>query len=103
MNVHSRHQDCVFVFDYENVETKIIVHFSGKSYMIILTMVSYEWFEEWKDTPVGKRGDDYLTYKRRFGNNVFDWACSQYPKLRDKVAIISEIDFVNTITCNILS
>lgn len=100
--VHSRQQVCVFVFYCENADTNIIVHFSGKSCMIILIMVNYEWFEEWKDTPVGKRGDDYLAYKRRFANNIFDWACSQYPRLRDKVAIISEMDFVNTIACNIL-
>ncbi|XP_060795431.1 inactive all-trans-retinol 13,14-reductase isoform X2 [Neoarius graeffei] len=73
-----------FTFPSAKDPTSKIRH-PGKSYMIILTMVSYEWFEEWKDTPVGKRGDDYLTYKRRFGNNVFDWACSQYPKLRDKL------------------
>lgn len=57
--------------------------------MTLLMMVKYEWFEEWKDTPVRKRGDDYLAYKMRFANNAFDWACSQFPKLRDKVTIIS--------------
>ncbi|XP_072523448.1 inactive all-trans-retinol 13,14-reductase-like [Salminus brasiliensis] len=57
----------------------------GKSSMIILTMVNYEWFEEWKDTTVKKRGDDYTDYKMRFANNVFDWACIHYPRLRDKL------------------
>ncbi|XP_051969163.1 inactive all-trans-retinol 13,14-reductase [Xyrauchen texanus] len=57
----------------------------GKSCMTILTMVNYEWFEEWKDTTVRKRGDDYFNYKMRFANNVFDWACSHFPKLREKL------------------
>ncbi|KAK3529228.1 hypothetical protein QTP70_021923 [Hemibagrus guttatus] len=57
----------------------------GKSCMTMLLMVKYEWFEEWKDAPVRKRGDDYLAYKMRFANNAFDWACSQFPKLRDKL------------------
>ncbi|XP_030630929.1 inactive all-trans-retinol 13,14-reductase [Chanos chanos] len=57
----------------------------GKSCMTILTMVKYEWFEEWKDTTVRKRGDDYHNYKMRFANNLFDWACVHFPKLRDKV------------------
>uniref|UniRef100_A0A8C2XJ02 Si:ch1073-13h15.3 n=1 Tax=Cyclopterus lumpus TaxID=8103 RepID=A0A8C2XJ02_CYCLU len=38
----------------------------GKSCMTILTMVKYEWFEEWKDTTVRKRGDEYHNYKMRF-------------------------------------
>uniref|UniRef100_A0AAY4CLG2 Amine oxidase domain-containing protein n=1 Tax=Denticeps clupeoides TaxID=299321 RepID=A0AAY4CLG2_9TELE len=58
----------------------------GKSCMTILAMVNYEWFEEWKDMTVRKRGDDYMEYKMRFANKLFDWACLHFPKLRDKVA-----------------
>ncbi|XP_036429269.1 inactive all-trans-retinol 13,14-reductase [Colossoma macropomum] len=57
----------------------------GKTCMTILTMVNYEWFEEWKDTTVKKRGDDYMDYKMRFANNLFDWACMYFPKLREKL------------------
>lgn len=53
--------------------------------MTILTMVKYEWFEEWADTSVRKRGDDYTNYKMKFANNLFDWACTLFPKLREKV------------------
>ncbi|XP_071265630.1 inactive all-trans-retinol 13,14-reductase [Salvelinus alpinus] len=57
----------------------------GKSCMTILTMVKYEWFEEWADTSVRKRGDDYINYKMKFANNLFDWACTLFPKLREKL------------------
>lgn len=57
----------------------------GKTSMTILTMVNYEWFEEWKDTTVRKRGDDYFNYKMRFANYLFDWACKHFPKLREKL------------------
>jgi len=57
----------------------------GKSCMTILTMVNYEWFEEWADTSVRKRGDDYYNYKMRFANKVFDWACTIFPKIKDKL------------------
>ncbi|XP_012693600.2 inactive all-trans-retinol 13,14-reductase [Clupea harengus] len=57
----------------------------GKSCMTILTMVKYEWFEEWKDSAVRKRGDDYMTYKMRFATNLFNWACLHFPKLKDKL------------------
>lgn len=53
--------------------------------MTILTMVKYEWFEEWKDTTVRKRGDQYLQYKMRFAKRLFDWACTIFPKIKDKV------------------
>ncbi|CAL1599926.1 unnamed protein product [Knipowitschia caucasica] len=57
----------------------------GKSCMTILTMVKYEWFEEWKDTAVRKRGDEYYNYKMRFAKNLFDWACKLFPKIKDKL------------------
>ncbi|XP_019901847.1 inactive all-trans-retinol 13,14-reductase isoform X2 [Esox lucius] len=57
----------------------------GKSCMTILAMVKYEWFEDWTDTSVRKRGDDYMNYKMRFANNLFDWACTLFPKLREKL------------------
>lgn len=53
--------------------------------MTILTMVKYEWFEEWKDTTVRKRGDEYHQYKMRFAKRLFDWACTVFPKIKDKV------------------
>lgn len=55
--------------------------------MTILTMVKYEWFEEWKDTSVRKRGDEYYNYKMRFANNLFDWACTLFPNIKDKVRV----------------
>ncbi|KAI4878480.1 hypothetical protein NFI96_018340 [Prochilodus magdalenae] len=57
----------------------------GKSCMTILTMVNYEWFEEWKDTTVKNRGDDYTDYKMRFAHHLFNWACMHYPRLREKL------------------
>ncbi|XP_061666541.1 inactive all-trans-retinol 13,14-reductase [Syngnathoides biaculeatus] len=57
----------------------------GKSCMTILTMVKYEWFKEWKDTTVRKRGDEYHKYKMRFASRLFDWACQLFPKIKDKL------------------
>ncbi|KAL3967997.1 immune costimulatory protein B7-H4 [Sarotherodon galilaeus] len=57
----------------------------GKSCMTILIMVKYEWFEQWKDTTVRKRGDEYYNYKMRFAKNLFDWACTVFPKIKDKL------------------
>lgn len=59
--------------------------------MTILIMVNYEWFEEWKDTSVRKRGDEYFTYKMRFANYVFDWACTVFPKIRERVGLMARL------------
>ncbi|CAG06572.1 unnamed protein product, partial [Tetraodon nigroviridis] len=56
----------------------------GKACMTILAMVKYEWFEEWKDTTARKRGAEYHNYKMRFANNLFDWACTVFPKIKDR-------------------
>jgi len=55
----------------------------GKSCMTIKAIVNYEWFEEWTD--ISKRGDEYHNYKMRFANNLFDWACTVFPKIKDKL------------------
>ncbi|TSK14493.1 All-trans-retinol 13,14-reductase [Bagarius yarrelli] len=72
-----------FTFPSAKDPTSKIRH-PGKSSMTIIMMVKYEWFEKWKNTSARNRGADYLAYKMRFANNLFDWACSHYPKLRDK-------------------
>ncbi|KAL4660500.1 putative all-trans-retinol 13,14-reductase [Arapaima gigas] len=60
----------------------------GKSCMTLLTMVKYEWFEEWKDTSSRKRGSEYEAYKMRYAHKLFDWACVHFPKLRDKLVFM---------------
>lgn len=67
--------------------------------MTILIMVNYEWFEEWKDTTVRKRGDDYYNYKMRFANNAFNWACTLFPKIKDKVGLVTHHHFTLSVNC----
>lgn len=61
---------------------------AGKSCMTLLTMARYEWFEEWKDTNLGKRGQDYLDLKNSMAQELLDWALTIFPQLRDKVCVI---------------
>ncbi|MBN3305451.1 RETST reductase, partial [Amia calva] len=60
----------------------------GKSCMTLLTMVRYEWFEEWKDTTVKKRGPDYENLKMGIANALLDWACEIHPQIREKVVFM---------------
>ncbi|XP_020782797.1 inactive all-trans-retinol 13,14-reductase-like [Boleophthalmus pectinirostris] len=60
----------------------------GKSCMTLLTMARYEWFEEWKDTKLGKRGQDYQDLKNSMAQELLDWALTVFPQLRDKVVMV---------------
>lgn len=54
--------------------------------MTLLTMARYEWFEEWKETKLGKRGQDYLDLKNSMAQELLNWALTVFPQLRDKVS-----------------
>ncbi|XP_078126254.1 all-trans-retinol 13,14-reductase-like [Sander vitreus] len=60
----------------------------GKSCMTLLTMARYEWFEEWEETKLGKRGQDYLDLKNSMAQEMLDWALITFPQLRDKVVMV---------------
>lgn len=55
--------------------------------MTMLTMARYEWFEEWKETKLGKRGQDYLDLKNSMAKELLEWALTVFPQLRDKVSM----------------
>ncbi|CAL1588694.1 unnamed protein product [Knipowitschia caucasica] len=60
----------------------------GKSCMTLLTMARYEWFEEWKDTRLGKRGQDYQDLKNSMAQELLNWALTIFPQLKDKVVMV---------------
>lgn len=60
----------------------------GKSCMTLLTMARYEWFEEWKETKLGKRGQDYQDLKQSMAQELLDWALTVFPQLTDKVVMV---------------
>nr|XP_055024901.1 inactive all-trans-retinol 13,14-reductase [Misgurnus anguillicaudatus] len=68
--------------------------FPGQTCMVIHTIVKYEWFEQWKDLPAADQ-KAYEDYKMRFANNIFDWACEHFPKLREKVAVLHAVSPIN--------
>lgn len=58
---------------------------AGKSTLSIITMAKYEWFEEWKDKPVHKRGDAYEDVKKTFVDAIMQTIFKLYPHIEDKV------------------
>ncbi len=53
----------------------------------VVTLSKWEWFSDWKDKPVKKRGDDYNYVKDRIANRLWEQCLTLYPQLRDKVRI----------------
>lgn len=50
-----------------------------------MTFTKYEWFEEWKDEQVKKRGDDYEELKKTFVDTIMQIVFKLYPRIEDRV------------------
>ncbi|NXD73004.1 RETST reductase, partial [Eolophus roseicapillus] len=61
----------------------------GKSTLVIVTFARYEWFEEWKDKQVHKRGDDYEELKQTFVDTIMQTVFKLYPRIEDRIAYLS--------------
>ncbi|NWS78644.1 RETST reductase, partial [Crotophaga sulcirostris] len=61
----------------------------GKSTLAIVSFAKYEWFEEWKDKQVKKRGDDYEELKKTFVDTVMQAVFKLYPRIEDRIEYIS--------------
>ncbi|XP_060642931.2 all-trans-retinol 13,14-reductase [Anolis sagrei] len=63
--------------------------YPGKSTLIILAVTKYEWFEEWKEEKVTKRGVDYESVKNSFVDSIMDTVLKVYPHIKDKIEHVS--------------
>uniref|UniRef100_A0A8D0H4S7 All-trans-retinol 13,14-reductase n=1 Tax=Sphenodon punctatus TaxID=8508 RepID=A0A8D0H4S7_SPHPU len=63
--------------------------YPGKSNMIVLAIAQYEWFEEWKDEKVSKRGEEYESLKSVFVDSMLETVLKIYPQLKDKIELLS--------------
>ncbi|XP_037227518.1 all-trans-retinol 13,14-reductase [Falco biarmicus] len=61
----------------------------GKSTLAIVTFAKYEWFEEWKDKQVNKRGDDYEDLKKTFVDAIMQTVFKLYPRVEDRIEYIA--------------
>ncbi|NXD30681.1 RETST reductase, partial [Spelaeornis formosus] len=61
----------------------------GKSTLAVVTFAKYEWFEEWKDKQVHKRGDDYEDLKKTFVDAIMQTVFKLYPRIEGRVEYLS--------------
>jgi len=57
----------------------------GTSTIEIVAPAPYEWFDNWKDQPWGKRGDDYDACKNALGERLMAVLYDKLPQLKGKV------------------
>ncbi|XP_073478305.1 all-trans-retinol 13,14-reductase [Aquarana catesbeiana] len=57
----------------------------GKSTLTVLSFTPYEWFEEWKNKQVQKRGQDYEQVKNGFAEAMLETTMQIFPQIRDKI------------------
>nr|XP_028564029.1 all-trans-retinol 13,14-reductase-like isoform X1 [Podarcis muralis] len=63
--------------------------YPGKSTLIVLAVAKYEWFEEWKEEKVTKRGAEYEAFKNCFVDNIMETVLKFYPQIKDKIEYVS--------------
>uniref|UniRef100_F6ZUE7 All-trans-retinol 13,14-reductase n=1 Tax=Monodelphis domestica TaxID=13616 RepID=F6ZUE7_MONDO len=63
--------------------------FPDRSTLIMMLPARYEWFEEWRDEPQGKRGRDYEALKDSFVEASLPFLMKLHPQLEGKVTSIS--------------
>ncbi|XP_042327453.1 all-trans-retinol 13,14-reductase [Sceloporus undulatus] len=63
--------------------------YPGKSTLIILIVAKYEWFEEWKEEKVTKRGLEYESVKNSFVDSIMEMVLKVYPRIKDKIEHVS--------------
>ncbi|NXA91032.1 RETST reductase, partial [Melanocharis versteri] len=65
------------------------MRYPGKSTLAIVTFARYEWFEEWKDKQVHKRGDDYEDLKKTFVDAIMQTVFKLYPRIEGRIEYLS--------------
>lgn len=57
----------------------------GTATIEIVAPAPYDWFEKWKQTGWGKRGDDYEAFKAELGERLMEKMYEKLPQLRGRV------------------
>jgi len=58
--------------------------YPGKSNCTVVTLANFDWFKQWEDTRINKRGSEYEDLKMRLGEKAWEQTCRFYPQLKDK-------------------
>ena len=71
-----------------------------KSTMTIVTLGSWEWYKQWENEPLKKRGEEYEEFKKTIGQRIIDRCCELFPQIKDH---IDYVDIGTPVTISITS
>ena len=57
----------------------------NKTTVAIVTLANWEWYSQWQDGQVKKRGDEYEEIKEAIGHKMIEQTCKLFPQIRDKI------------------
>merc|ERR1719384_3082613 len=57
----------------------------NKSTMAIVTLANWDWYKQWENEPLKKRGEEYEEFKKTIGQRMVDRCCELYPQIKDHV------------------
>jgi len=57
----------------------------GTSTIEIITLIPYDWFTEWEETKLGRRGKDYKVVKEKLAQKLLGMLFNVLPHLKDKI------------------
>ncbi len=70
--------------------------FAGKSTCIMIVMANYQWFNQWKESKVKKRGEVYEQYKAALTQRMLDRFGRIFPHLASKASCITFMHLANS-------
>ena len=57
----------------------------NKATMAIITFAKWDWYKQWDQTQLKKRGEEYEELKTVFGQKMIDRCCQLFPKIKDHI------------------
>lgn len=60
----------------------------NKATMAIVTLGNWDWYKEWEDKPLNKRGEDYEELKKTIAQKMIDRCCELFPQIKDHVDFV---------------
>ena len=53
--------------------------------MAIVTLANWNWYKQWEDAPLKKRGEEYEEFKKTIGHKMIERCCELYPQIKDHI------------------
>ena len=74
----------LYIMNYVDSDRKSV---PGKCACTVVSFGNWDWFSEWEDSTLNKRGAEYENLKKQFAEQMWSQVLALYPQLKDKVCV----------------